>query len=205
MPIIVLRFSDYRSAVENRPDKCPYCDSQVLQKWGSGSKTVQDSKQEVGEYHRYRCSMCGRTFRHYAPGLDKTRLTQRIRKMAAIAWALGISAREVAAIFDQFGVELGFMTIWRDGNDLVTRHRDVMNPDRPDRYNIDKLFMRNTGRGIGTTIVVDLGDSKTVALGRMDEVNYRNVLAWLEPILRDLDIHVSVLQTGSLAGLDDHF
>ncbi len=120
-----------------------------------------------------------------------------------MAWALGLSAREVASIFEKFGVELGYMTIWRDGNELVTRCRDALDPERPDRYKIDKLFMKNIGRGIGTTIVVDLGDGKTVGLGRMDEVNYRKVLAWLEPVLRDLDIRVSILETGTLPGLGE--
>ena len=203
MPIIVLRFRDFKSTEENRPEKCPYCESPVLQSWGGGSKTIQDAKQEVGEYHRYRCGSCGRTFRHYAPGVDNTRLTQRIRKIAAMAWALGLSAREVASIFDKFGVELGYMTIWRDGNDLVERCKDVLNPNRPDRYHIDKLFMKNKGRGIGTTIVVDLGDEKTVALGRMDEVDYRKVLAWLGPILKDLDIRVAIFETGTLSGIDE--
>ncbi len=119
-----------------------------------------------------------------------------------MSWALGLSAREVAAIFDKFGVELGYMTIWREGNNLVERCRNDTNPDRPDRYTIDQLFMKNTNHGIGTSIVVDLGDKKTVALGRMDEVNYRKVLEWLEPILKDLDIQVSVLQTGSLLFLE---
>jgi hypothetical protein len=113
-----------------------------------------------------------------------------------------LSAREVASVFEKFGVDLGYMTIWRDGNNLVTRCRDTLNPERPDRYTIDQLFMKNKGRGIGTSIIVDMGGGKTVALGRMDEVNYRKVLAWLEPVLKDLDIKVSILETGSLPLLD---
>jgi hypothetical protein len=203
MPIIVLRFSEFQSEVKSRPDKCSFCGSQLLQSWGSGTKIVQDAKQEVVTYTRYFCKTCGRTFRHYSSGVDGTRLTERIRKMAAMAWALGLSAREVASIFEESGVYLGYMTIWRDGNGLVARCRDALNPDRPDRYTIDQLFLKNKGHGIGTSIVVDLGDGKKVALGKMPEVNYRKVLTWLEPILKDLDIRVSVIETGKLPQLDD--
>ena len=202
MPIIVLRFREFQFDKDTRPEKCPYCGSQILQSWGQGSKTIQDGKQVVADYHRYHCITCDRTFRIYSAGADKTRLSQRIRKIAAMSWALGLSAREVAEIFKKIGIQLGYMTIWRDGCELVERCRDAAHPDRPDRYTIDKLFMKNKGRGIGTSIVVELGDDKKVPLGRMDVVDYRKVLAWLEPILKDLDISVSISETGSLFGID---
>jgi hypothetical protein len=202
MPVIVLRFDDFKSSINVRPAGCPYCGCEVLQRWGAGSKLIQDANQEVGEYHRYRCSACGRTFRHYAPGVDNTRLTQRIRKIAGVAWALGLSARDVVEIFEEFGIDLSYMTVWRNGNDIVTRFKDSFGPNHPGRYSIDKLFLKNQGRGIGTSIMVDLGNDKIVVLGRMDVVDYRRVLAWLEPILKDLDIQVSIMGTDVLFGMD---
>jgi hypothetical protein len=204
MPVIVLQFDDFKSNIYTRPDSCPYCGCQMLQRWGTGEKSVQDTNIEVGEYHRYRCNACQRTFRHYVQGVDKTHLTQRVRKIAGIAWALGLSARDVVAALAECGIELSYMTVWRNGNDIVTRFKDFFGPNQPGRYSIDKLFLNNQGRGIGTSIMVDLGNGKTIVLGRMDVVDYRKVLAWLEPILKNLDIRVSLIGTDVLFGMD-HF
>lgn len=94
------------------------------------------------------------------------------------------------------------MAVWREGNALINRLKDHFGPDQPGRYSIDKQFLKNKGRGIGTSIMVEMGEGKTVVLGRMDEVDYRKVLAWLDPILKDLDIRVSIMGTDILFGMD---
>ena len=202
MAVIVLRLDEFNSNVESRPKFCPYCGSQFLQGWGTGAKAVQDTQTEVVDYRRYRCTACQRTFRYYPPGVDRTHLTQRIRKIAGMAWALGLSAREAVEVFSESGVELNYMAVWREGNALINRLKDHFGPDQPGRYSIDKQFLKNKGRGIGTSIMVEMGEGKTVVLGRMDEVDYRKVLAWLDPILKDLDIRVSIMGTDILFGMD---
>lgn len=202
MAVIVLKFDDFQTNLNDRPERCPYCGCQVFQRWGVGEKNVQDANPEVGEYHRYRCNACQRTFRHYAAGIDKTRLSQRIRKIAGIGWALGLSARDVVEILKDFGVEISYMTVWREGNDLVKLNQDAFGPNKPGRYSIDKLFLMNKGRGIGTSIMVDLGNGKINVLGRMDEVDYRKVLAWLKTVVANLDIQVSVIGTDNLFSMD---
>ena len=98
--------------------------SQFLQGWGTGAKAVQDTQTEVVDYRRYRCTACQRTFRYYPPGVDRTHLTQRIRKIAGMAWALGLSAREAVEVFSELGVELNYMAVWREGAPLINRLKD---------------------------------------------------------------------------------
>ncbi len=202
MAVIVLRFNDFQPNLNDRPERCPYCGCQVFQRWGVGEKNIQDANPEVGEYHRYRCNACQRTFRHYAVGIDHTHLSQRIRKIAGIAWALGLSARDVVDLLKEFGVEISYMTVWREGNDLVKLNQEAFGPNQPGRYSIDKLFLKNKGRGIGTSIMVDFGNGKTTVLGRMDEVDYRKVLGWLKDVVKNLGIQVSVMGTDMLINLN---
>jgi DNA-directed RNA polymerase subunit RPC12/RpoP len=202
MPVIVLRIRNLQTSENDRPENCPYCGSQVFQRWGSYSKNVQDANPEVSLFYRYRCNACGHTFRNYPPGVDHTKLTPRIRKLAALAWALGLSARKVVAIFKGFGIELSHMVVWRDGTELVARISNAANPDLPSRYSIDKLFLQYKGRGIGTSIMLDLGEGKTVVLGKIDEVNHRIVLSWLEPFIKDEDIEIHQFGTDMLNSSD---
>ena len=61
-------------------------------------------------------------------GLTTPILTQRVRKLAALAWALGVSARKVVAIFADYGIELSHMVVWRDGNELISKISDTSYP-----------------------------------------------------------------------------
>jgi DNA-directed RNA polymerase subunit RPC12/RpoP len=198
MAVIVLRLEDFKAIQQNRPKHCPYCGCEFLQRWGSGSKAVQDTQAEIGDYHRYRCNACQRTFRHYASGVDRTHLTQRIRKIAGLAWALGLSAREVVDLLKEPGIEMSYMTVWREGNDLLKRLQAHFGPHHPGRYSIDQQFLKIKSRGIGTSIIVELRQGQTIALGRMDEVDYRKILSWLEWVAQDIDVQISVIGTDVL-------
>lgn len=199
MPVIVLRLLESQSILTNRPNHCPYCGSEVFQRWGGAiSKRVQDINDQTVAVFRYHCSACGRTFRNYPQGIDRTNLTEKIRKLAALTWALGMSTREVVGIFSELGFELSHMTVWRDGHELISKYFNFNNPDYPSRYMIDKLFFKNRGKGIGISVILDLGKGKNVVLGKVDEPNPRVLLSWLETFVQDLDMQALILGTDFL-------
>ena len=57
---------------DERPDACKYCGSPILTKHGTADKTVIDLYEDKVTAVRYRCSDCGRTFRHYPEGIDRS-------------------------------------------------------------------------------------------------------------------------------------
>ncbi len=156
-----------------------------------GEKEVQDTLTQTSGYHRFRCGSCQRTFRYYANGVDRTRITQRIRRIAGMVWLLGISAREVAKHFSEVGIVIHYLTVWREGNALRAALIERFGSDYIERQSVDRDFLKLKTHWIGTSIVADFGE-KSLVLGRMAEVDYRAVLDWLRPILDDLDIDVSL-------------
>ncbi|MDR3575095.1 MAG: transposase family protein [Anaerolineaceae bacterium] len=198
MPVIVLRLSESQSVFNDRPTHCPYCGSDVFQRWGASPKKVQDTNIQTLEVFRYHCIACGHTFRHYPQGIDHTTMASRIRKLAALVWALGLSSREVVEIFKELGIELSNMMVWRDGHELACKYFNGGESDHPSRYKIDKLFLKYRGKGIGTIFILDLGKDKTAVLGKVDETNPRMILTWLEPIIQDLEIKASIFGTDFL-------
>jgi transposase len=111
MSIVVLKLPEVKPSNETRPQACPYCSRETFLRWGGKRKAVKDHRlKEVVDY-RYRCYHCHRSFRHYQEGVDRARQTQRLRKLAAIAWVLGISLRGVSLILSAFEVELSHMTV----------------------------------------------------------------------------------------------
>ena len=98
---------------DERPDACERCGSQILTKQGTADKTVIDLYEDKVTTVRYRCSDCGRTFRHYPPGIDRSGQTQRMRGWAALAWALGLSLRSASRLLAAFGVSISRMSARR--------------------------------------------------------------------------------------------
>jgi hypothetical protein len=66
------------------------------------------------QVYRYRCCSCHRTFRDYPEGVDRADQTQRLRKLAAIYWVLGMSLRATQIALSAFGIKISPMTVWRD-------------------------------------------------------------------------------------------
>jgi DNA-directed RNA polymerase subunit RPC12/RpoP len=199
MSVIVLRLANFQAGIEeDRPVQCPNCESDLLQRWGMGSKNVQDANREVSSFFRYHCSACGRTFRNYPHGISRAKLTFRIRKLAALCWALGLSAREVVQIFKDLGIELSHMTVWRDGHEFIDSWSRDSDSNHDFKYLIEKLCLKTKGRVIGTSIVLDLGEGKAAVLGKINERNPSLVSTWLEPFFKDIDIQVTLLGTDIL-------
>ena len=104
MSTVLLRLHPLVKDTDKRPDQCPYCGSQVLQRWGQVTKPVVVRKDVTAILFRYRCKECDRTFRHYPTGIDRSNYSRDIRRLAALLWALGLSYREIVEIFNKLEI-----------------------------------------------------------------------------------------------------
>lgn len=198
MPVIVLRLPDHKTDSKDRPRICPYCGNQVLQRWGRVVRQVRDTRSRPAEVYRYRCAECQRTFRHYPKGIDQASQTIRIRYLAALAWVMGLSSREIADFFKKKGILLSNVTVWRDGREMLAQMSNGENSDILRKYSIDTVYLKNVSPRLGIVIAVDLGDGYYEILGTIDEFNPRSVKSWLDPLVRNLEIEVLQLGTGEL-------
>lgn len=194
MPISViwLRLPEVKTSPRGRPKRCPYCGSYILQRWGKITKPVRDTHELEVEVHRYRCCDCGRTFRAYPQGVDRSERTLRLRQLAALTWALGLSLEEVVTVFDSFGMKLSRTTIWRDGQDMVSRLPDGR------RSRLVQVLAKGgettwlqDHKG-GVVIVLELKRRKKVLLEMLDEDDPQNVQHWLEPIASELGLELDL-------------
>lgn len=199
MPVVIIQLPDYKTSPNRRPESCPYCTSQILQRWGQAPKNLQDIHQTYAEVHRYRCSECGRTFRHYPHGVDRSIQSQRLRQMAALAWVIGLSSRDVVEIFKPLGVELSRMTVWREGRALARQLQERDAQTLLKKYTLDRIYLPGVSYRFGVVIVLDAGSGKRIVLGTLDEFNPRHVKSWLEQITQDLDFQVAVSGTDFLS------
>ena len=124
--------------------------------------------------------------------MDQADQTQRLRKLAAIFWVLGMSLRGVVTALSAFGVQLSHMSVWRDLQEqagLVERRR-YWKPVRV--LGVDGAYVRAWGGVRPVLVAVDLGEGKPVAVGYVDEYNPQAMRRWLEPLVKRLGVSVIV-------------
>ena len=114
MPRVRFTLPQVKLSPDTRPSACSYCGSMYLNRHGLVTKRISDLYVSEVTVCRYRCYDCGRTFRHYPQGVDRHDQSHRLRGLAALSWALGLSLRSVSHLLGALGCELSRMSVWRD-------------------------------------------------------------------------------------------
>ena len=192
MSIIVLKLPEVKAEAEGRPEKCPACGYDILQRWGGQNKRLRDPQIKEGVVYRYYCCRCRHTFRHYPKGIDQAQQSQRLRKLAAICWSLGLSYRGIEMIFTALGYGIDHMTAWRDVQ-AQAEHLRQQRSGKPVRVlGLDGAYVRGWGDTQPVLVAVDLGNGEPVAIGYVDENKPQAVRRWLEPLVKQLGVSVIV-------------
>ena len=192
MSIVVLKLPDVKGIAEKRPHHCPSCKGEILQRWGGGMRKIRDPQVKEVLVYRYHCTSCRHTFRHYPEGIDQAQQSQRLRKLAALCWVLGLSYRGLAAVFSVFGVGIARMSAWRDAQEEAGHLKRSRMWKSVRVLGVDGAVVRGWGEPQSVVIAVDLGEGKPVAIGFLDERNPDAVRRWLEPIMKRLGVSVIV-------------
>lgn len=172
---IVIQLPEVKGHESNRPHKCRHCQGQTFQRWGQHRKRIKDPKLKNVRVYRYRCTSCRRTFRHYPQGVSRAQQSARMKLLAAICWALGLSYRGIEQILSAFGISLSRMSSWRDVQAAAERLRGRQQW-RPARLvGVDGAWLN----GQGVMVAVDLGDGQPLAIAAIDEKDVAGVLRWL--------------------------
>ena len=114
MPRVRFTLPQVKHFPDTRPSACVHCGSVYLNRHGPVTKPINDLYIDEVTAHRYRCCDCGRTFRHYPQGVDGHDQSIRLRALAALSWALGLSLRSVSHLLGALGCDLSRMSVWRD-------------------------------------------------------------------------------------------
>ena len=192
MSIVVLKLPDVKAKIEDRPSQCPSCKGEILQRWGSEGRVIRDPQVRMVQIYRYRCCRCRHTFRHYPDGVGQAQQSQRLRQLAALCWALGVSYRGIAAVFAVFGVGISRMTAWQDAQEQarLLKSGRMWKPVRV--LGLDGAYVCAWGEVRPVLVAVDLGEGKSIAIGYVNEYNPQAVRRFLEPLVKRLGVSVIV-------------
>jgi transposase len=192
MSIVVLKLPDVKSEAEGRSERCPSCKGDTFQRWGGQLRRIRDPQVRYVLVYRYRCCRCRHTFRHYPSGVDQAQQSQRLRKLAALMWVMGLSYRGIAALLPVFGIGIGRMSAWRDEQAWAEQLRQQRKWKPVRVLGVDGAYVRAFGAVRPVLVAVDMGAGQPVAIGYVDEYNPDAVRRWLEPLVKCLGVSVIV-------------
>ncbi len=192
MSIVTLRLPTVKCQTEQRPQFCSNCHGETFQRWGRVRKPVRDNRFRSVQVYRYRCCHCRRTLRHYPAGVDTADQTQRLRKLVAIYWLMGMSLRSVVIALAPFGIPISHMTVWRDLQEQAELLKKRRRWQTVRVLGIDGAYPLLRGKKPAVLIAIDLGNGQPVAIGQVDEANPQAVRRFLEPLVKDLGVSVIV-------------
>ncbi len=204
MRVLTMGPPQVKSRPEDRPKRCPYCGSNYLHRHGCSIKPVKDHQVKQLAVHRYRCTQCRRTFRHYPEGVGRPDQSQRLIVLAAVAWALGLSTRAIERLFEKFDARIGKSTALRDVRAVSDQlKRSLRRPGlSAPALGLDGARIQIKGQECGIVVAVDLGSGQPVSIARISEVDLEALVAWLEPLVKAYGVEVVVtdeLSTYSVA------
>jgi transposase-like protein len=202
MAIVRIQLPSVNPSATTRPKQCPRCGCQILQRWGAVIKPLRDTELEAVQPYRFRCTNteCKATFRHYPDGVDSADMSQRLRCLAALAWAMGLSLRGVGTIFSAFGegeeLHISRMSVWRAVQEKAEALRcQAQTKQRKHKVRVlgvDGAWVRLNGKTVGVMVAVDMGDGRLVQMEVLDEHDPDAVCEWLRPLVKEFGVEVVV-------------
>ena len=184
-----------KSVPTTRPSKCPYCGGGIVNRHGKAQKRVRDLYVTEAIAHRYRCRDCLRTFRHYPEGVDRHDQSRRLRGLAALSWALGLSLRSVSHILSALGCRLSRMSVWRNVQEAGTNalrgwmgrssvHVRIMGAD--------ETVVKVKGKMTVVGLVTDAESGELLGIDVLMERDSEGFLEWLKRYVGRLGVRAMV-------------
>ena len=177
----------------SRPKACPRCDSPLLHRHQTVPKRVIDTQVRETQAVRYRCTACGRTFRHYSEGVSRYRQSQRVMGLAVLLWTLGLSEWATSHVLHALEAGIHRSSVHRDrlraGALLQQRAAQA---GRVRVLGADETGVRLRGQAQLVGFVVDGESGKTVGVDVLVHQDGAAFRRWLERYTRELGVEVLV-------------
>ena len=186
---------EVKSAPDTRPTECPHCGGGAFHRHGQVSKPIQDLYIQEVTAMRYRCADCGRTFRHYPSGVDGHNQSKRLRGLAGLMWALGLSHRSVSHVLTALGCALSRMSSWRDvqeaGSNAIARWMNRKG-GRVVVMGADETVVRVKGNKTVIGFVTDASSGQLLGIDVLVDRDRAGFVGWLRDYVGPLGVDVLV-------------
>lgn len=183
---------------EGRPAGCRYCGSPLLQRHQPVPKALIDTQVQQTTAVRYRCTACGRTFRHYPEGVSHYRQSQRVVGLAVLLWTLGLCEWGTSHVLHALEAGIHRSSVHRDRLRVGALLRQRQGATGGVRVlGADETMVRVRGQTTVLGFVTDAQTGATIGVDVLVEQDAGAFLRWLRSYV--VPLGVEVLVTDDLA------
>lgn len=176
----------------DRPQACRWCGSPLLQRHQTVPKALIDTQVRQTQAVRYRCTACGRTFRHYPEGVSRYRQSQRVMGLAVLFWTLGLSEWATSHVLHALEAGIHRSSVHRDRLRAGALLQKRLTAGQVRVMGADETVMRIRGRASLLGFVTDAQTGKTIGVDLLVAADGRAFRKWLEPYVERLGVEVLV-------------
>jgi transposase-like protein len=180
-------------APAQRPRACRYCGKPILHRHGALKKPIKDHRPSEVIVYRYKCTSCGKTFRHYPSGITPKNQSQRTLVLAALMYALGLSCSAASHLLGALGADvISKMSVWRDAQEAGQALREKRPAGRVRVLGADETVFKVRGKEVVVGFVVDAASGKSLGFEVLFAGDGRAFREWLKPYAEEMGAEVLV-------------
>jgi transposase-like protein len=179
-------------APAQRPRACRYCGKPILHRHGALKKPIKDHRLSEVIVYRYKCTSCGKTFRHYPSGITPKNQSQRTLVLAALMYALGLSCSAASHLLGALGADVSKMGVWRDAQEAGQALREKRPAGRVRVLGADETVFKVRGKEVVVGFVVDAASGKSLGFEVLFAGDGRAFREWLKPYAEEMGAEVLV-------------
>lgn len=157
-------------------------------------KNVRDTEYEEVTARRYKCMRCGKTFRVYPQGVQKSQMSQRLKGMGVLLYVLGLSYGAAALMLEALGVYESKSSIYRTvqataeavpgmkRTALLEGYGQRANHFRTKALGSDLTSVKCNGQWLPIGVSVDAINGLVLCIDRLEGEDAEILKEWIEPI-----------------------
>jgi hypothetical protein len=203
MSAVLIQLNQNVNLPETKPKSCPTCGGHAQQQWDRFTQPIKENTSKGMVIKRYRCVKCGKIFRDYPNDQKSSLYNHGIRSLIALLSALGMEDHQIINVFQEYGIHLSDVNLWREGITLKKalngREIYVFKCLKTRKEDVFQLYSK-----LGVVLALDLGTEDYLVLGVVNEHDPASVVSWLVPLVKGTNFNVMRLNTGPFV-FNQHF
>jgi len=171
------------------PGECVYddCQGTRFRCHQKVTKPLKDTVYTQVVAHRYECLSCGRTFRVYPQGVNHAQTSLRVKGLAVLLYALGLSYEATSLALEALGVYMAKSSVYEAMQDAAERvpglkREQVFEETRTPAMGADVTSVKCNGQWLTLGLAVDDTNGLVLTVDQLSGEDAETLKAWVEPV-----------------------
>ena len=171
------------------PTHCmdPKCKGERCVPWQAVKKNVRDTEYEEVKARRYKCMRCGKTFRVYPRGVQKSQMSQRLKGMGVLLYVLGLSYGATSLMLEALGVYESKSSVYRAVQATAEavpgmKRTALLEGYRTKALGSDLTSVKCNGQWLPIGVSVDAINGLVLCIDQLEGEDAETLKKWVEPI-----------------------